>query len=153
LIKDFLGTSATRTMKDSVKAEKMAIEHVASKQPLGVLPGWFLPSVTTSKSMLPNGVWVVTIDVFTKRQLRDGERWIQRHGHKTVARINPKTGEEMVELYGTSNQQRLTLFEIEVDLPNRACVSLRESDLSRFDKSEIEITEGDSDSPPQAPRG
>lgn len=146
LIKGILGTLATKTMKESVEAEKLALEHVASKLPGGILPGWFLPSVTTSKSKCPDGTWVVLIDVFTRRQLRDGERWIQRGGHRTVARINPKTGEEMVELYGTSNQKRITLFEIKVDLLNSKCGMLRESDLSIIDKSEIEIKDCDSDS-------
>lgn len=137
-------------MNDSIQAEKLAIEYLASKQPDGSLPGWLLPSVTTSKCKRPDGVWVVTINVFTKRQLRDGERWIQRGGYRTVARINPMTGEEMVELYGTSNQKLITLFEIEVDLANNRCGMLLESDLSIVNKSEIEITEGDArPSPPR----
>lgn len=153
MIEDSLGTLTTDAMKDYVEAEKMAIEYVGEKQPLGALPGWFLRSVTTSKSKLPDGNWIVTIDVFTRRQLGDGERWIQRNGHRTVARLNPKTGEEVVELYGTSNQERITLFEVKVDLLNRKCVMLRDSDLSRINKREIEIPNDDvPESPQQAPR-
>lgn len=130
-------------MKDSVEAEKLAIEYVAAKQPLGALPDWFSHSVTTSKRKLPDGTWVVTIDVFTRRQLGDRERWVKRNGHRTVARFDPETGNEVVELYGTSNQERITLFEVKVDLFNRKCVMLRESDLSRINQREIEIPEDD----------
>ena len=153
LIEDFLGISVTDAMKESVEIEKLAVEHVASMQPLEALPGWFLPSVTTSKSKRPDGIWVVTFDVFTKRHLQSGEQWVERHGHRTVARLDPETGKETLELHGTCGQQRITLFKVEVDLLKRECVMVKQSDLSRFDENEIEITKCDlPNSPPPTPR-
>lgn len=154
LIKDSLGISVTKPMKDSIEAEKLAVDYVASRQPLGRLPEWVLPSMTTSKHSPTDGIWVVQIDVFTRRRLTDGERWIQRGEHKTVAWTDPKTGEEMVELYGSSDQDRMTLFQVEVDIAKRKCTMLRETNLSSIDKSRFEIaTPNSPDSPPSSLRG
>jgi hypothetical protein len=127
-------------MNARFEASKLAWSALSKAQPSGRIPAWIILNAT--KHVVGDGQnrWVFNIYLFRKRILGPGEYWHpEDDGTKTLRRVDPLTGQHSVLIHYGSEEDRVPLFEVTVDLDSSRVFILRTSDVSGLDRNEFEL--------------